>query len=150
MVAPIQTGELLEAVAVGLALTITVVVALSEQPLSLVTVKVYVPAMAAVAFGIDGDRLVLEKPLGPIQLYEVILSEPPVSCMVAPIQTGELLDAIAVGSGFTVTSWLLVQEQLLASVMVMPMVAVPAAPALQLMELVPWPELMVPPDMVQA
>ena len=39
MVLPSHTGELLEAVAIGLALTATLVVAVSEHPLASVTVR---------------------------------------------------------------------------------------------------------------
>ena len=54
-VEPSHTGLLLMAVAMGLALTTAVVVTASEtQPLELVTISVYTPEAAIVAFAIDG------------------------------------------------------------------------------------------------
>jgi len=68
MVLPSHTGELLEAVAVGLVLTATLVVAGSlVQPLASVTVREYIPAIAVVALGMDGDCKLLENELGPDQ-----------------------------------------------------------------------------------
>ena len=46
---PVQTGLLLPAVATGEALTTTTVLAVDEQLLPSVTVKVYVPPIAVVA-----------------------------------------------------------------------------------------------------
>ena len=54
IVPPTHTGELELAVAVGLALTTMVVLADPVQPLLFVTVKIYFPAIAAVAEAIDG------------------------------------------------------------------------------------------------
>ena len=51
---PTHTGLLLDAVAVGNALTTTTVEADPVHPLELVTVSVYVPAAAAVTPGMDG------------------------------------------------------------------------------------------------
>ena len=70
------------------------------------------------ALGIDGDRWDKVKLLGPVQIYEVILSEPPVSCMVLPMQTGELLEAVAVGLALTTTVVVSLSEQPLLSVAV--------------------------------
>jgi hypothetical protein len=58
-----------------------------------------------------GDCVLLEKPLGPIQLYEAMPAGPPVSCMVPPMQTGELLKAVAVGLGLIVTVPVVLSEQ---------------------------------------
>jgi hypothetical protein len=44
----------------------------------------------------------LEKPLGPVQRYDDMPFGPPMREMVPPLQTGELLDAVAIGLGLTV------------------------------------------------
>jgi len=67
IVPPTQTGVFELAVAVGLALTTTVVLADPVQPLLFVTVKMYLPAIAAVAEVIVGLRMLLVKLLGPVQ-----------------------------------------------------------------------------------
>ena len=67
IVPPTHTGEFEPAVAVGLALTTTVVLADPVQPLLFVTFKVYFPAIAAVAEAIDGFCWLLVKPFGPVQ-----------------------------------------------------------------------------------
>ena len=64
---PTHTGEFEPAVAVGLALTTTVVLADPVQPLLSVTVKIYFPAIAAVAEAIDGFCWLLVKLFGPVQ-----------------------------------------------------------------------------------
>lgn len=66
-VAPVQTGELLEAVGVdGIGLTTTAVVATElVQPLATVTTE-YVPAITAVAPGMDGFCVVEVKLFGPV------------------------------------------------------------------------------------
>jgi hypothetical protein len=51
---PAQIGLLLAADATGLGLTVTAVVAVEEQPVAAVTVTVYVPVAAVVAFAILG------------------------------------------------------------------------------------------------
>ena len=51
---PAHRGEFAEAVAVGFVLTLTATVAVLEQPLELVTVKVYVPAFVEAAEDIAG------------------------------------------------------------------------------------------------
>ena len=59
---------MLPAVGVGNAFTVTVVDAVAEHPLALVTVTVYVPAAAAVTLAIDGFCNVDVNPFGPVQL----------------------------------------------------------------------------------
>jgi hypothetical protein len=91
-------------VAVGSGFTVAVVVALLWQPLLFLTVSVYNPAMAVVAEALttglcDEDV----NPLGPVQAYVVIAEGPPVRLREVPAQTGELFEAVATGSGFTVT-----------------------------------------------
>ena len=62
-------GPLFEAVATGALFTVTVVVAVPRHPLLLVTVSVYVPAIAAVAeLETVGFLVVLVNPFGPVQL----------------------------------------------------------------------------------
>ena len=67
---PAQMGPLLPAVgADGMALTVAfVVAAVDVHPLT-VTVTLYVPVAAVVAFGIDGFCWLDVKPLGPIHEY---------------------------------------------------------------------------------
>jgi len=64
---PTHTGVFELAVAVGLALTTTVVLADPVQPLLFVMVKMYLPAIAAVAEEIVGLCTLLVKLLGPVQ-----------------------------------------------------------------------------------
>ena len=45
----------------------------------------------------------LEKPLGPDQVYEDIPLAPPIKFKASPSHTGELLEAVAVGNVFIVT-----------------------------------------------
>ena len=67
IVVPAQTGELLPAVgATGVGLTTTVVVATRLVHPTTVTVKLYVPAIAAVAATIVGSSNADEKALGPV------------------------------------------------------------------------------------
>jgi hypothetical protein len=53
-VAPLHTGLLLPAVALGDAFTVTTVVAVAVQPPASVTVTVYVPEAAVVTVAIEG------------------------------------------------------------------------------------------------
>jgi hypothetical protein len=73
---PEQTGVFEEGVGVlGVWFTITVVVPAGEvQPL-IVTVTLYVPLAAVVAFGIEGSSAELEKLFGPVQ-FQVGEPEP--------------------------------------------------------------------------
>jgi hypothetical protein len=106
--------------------------------------------MVVIAFGIEGDCLLLVNPLGPVQLYKVMLSEPPVSCMVSPTQTGELPEAVAVGSGLTVILMPgLEHEQPKEFKMFMPIVTGLVEPAFQVIELLSEPPVMVPLVIVQ-
>jgi len=67
MLPPSQTGLFEDAPTIGLALTATVVLADPVQPLLFVTVKMYLPAIAAVAEEIVGLCTLLVKLLGPVQ-----------------------------------------------------------------------------------
>jgi hypothetical protein len=51
---PVHIALLLDAVAAGIAFTVTIVCAVAEHPLALVTVTIYVPAPDEVTPGIDG------------------------------------------------------------------------------------------------
>ncbi len=64
---PTQTGLLLDAVAIGFVLTITLVVPVPVQPLASVTNTVYVPVAAEVTPAIEGFCSKDEKPFGPVQ-----------------------------------------------------------------------------------
>ena len=91
------------AAAVGAVFTTTVVEAEFVQPLELVTVNVYDPAMVEVAPVMVGLCRLDVNPLGPVQEYELIPPGPPVSWMVWPTQYGPPLEAVAVGAAFTTT-----------------------------------------------
>jgi hypothetical protein len=86
------------ALAFGETVTTTDVVAILWQPKLLVTLRVYVPAIAIVALadtvGFCRDEV---KPLGPVHAYVVIPAGPPVRVNAVPEQTGPLFDAVAVG-----------------------------------------------------
>ncbi len=73
------------------------------QPLASVTVTVYVPPAADVAFGIDGFWSVDVNPFGPVQLYVASLTVLAVRFNVLPARIGPLLPAVgAAGNGLTV------------------------------------------------
>ena len=61
---PAQIGELLLAVAVGEAFTVTVVLEVAVHPLF--TVTVYVPVIAVVELEMEGDCTVEINPPGPV------------------------------------------------------------------------------------
>ena len=89
--------------AVGRGLTVTETVAGADEQPPFVIVSEYVPALAAVAFGIVGSSAALLKPFGPVQAYvaeAIVLAE---RLIVLPAHTGELEETLATGSGFTVT-----------------------------------------------
>ena len=68
IVDPAQTGELLPTVGVaGAALITTVVVACALAQPATVNVKLYVPAIANVANGIDGSSKAEANAAGPVQ-----------------------------------------------------------------------------------
>jgi len=100
-VVPLQTGLLLEAVAVGSGFTVTGVVALAEHPFGFVTVTVYVPLAAVVTLGMLGFCADEVNEFGPDHVYDVMLLGPEDRFSVLPAQTGLLLDAVAVGKVFT-------------------------------------------------
>jgi hypothetical protein len=101
---PAQTGPLLIAVARGKTLTITIVVAVLIHPLELVTVRVYIPAIANVALADTGGLLnVLVNPFGPVHEYVVIPAGPPVRLRALPAHTGPLLIAVARGKTLIIT-----------------------------------------------
>jgi len=91
--------------AVGFGFTTTVVVAkvVEVQPLS-VTLRLYTPDIATVAFGIDGLCAPDIKPFGPVHIYVAPAKLPPVRFKVAPSHIGVLLLTVGlVGSRFTTT-----------------------------------------------
>jgi hypothetical protein len=99
---PAQSGLLLDGDARGVGFTVTLVVTGDDvQPNELVTVSVYVPVAAVVTLPILGFCADEENEFGPDQLYDDALAENRFS--VPPAQTGLLLEADAVGVGFTVT-----------------------------------------------
>lgn len=82
--------------------TVTVETAL-VHPAADVMNKLYVPAAAVVTFGIVLFCVVELKPFGPLQLYVAPTTLFAFSVSVDPVQTGELLEALAGGVGFTTT-----------------------------------------------
>ena len=101
-VLPSQTGPLLEAVSVSVALITTAVVAVVMHPFELVAVTVYVPAIAVVTLGRDGFCWVDEKPEGPAQA-NATPSPIAVKSSVCPLHNGPLFDALNVTPVFTCT-----------------------------------------------
>ena len=100
-VRPLHNGvpALLEAVATGVWLTMTVVVAVPEHP-SLVTVNVYVPLAAVVTLAMVGFCKAEVKLLGPTHAnVEPVTVDEPVRLSVKPLQIPEpaLLEAVAEG-----------------------------------------------------
>ena len=105
IVVPSQYGPVLEALgALGIGLTVTVVVPAAEvQPLT-VTVTEYVPVAAVVALAIVGFCRAEVKPFGPVHAYVAPPTVGVLSAMVPPSQYGPVLDAVGVaGTGLTVT-----------------------------------------------
>jgi hypothetical protein len=93
----IQTGELLLAVGVaGVAFTTTAVVPTAEVQPVVVTVTLYVPAIATVALVMDGFCTEEAKEFGPVHEYVAPATAGVDKLMVLPVQTGVLLDAAGV------------------------------------------------------
>jgi hypothetical protein len=125
-VAPVHNGELLPALAVGALLTVTVTDDVAVQPLF--TITVYDPLIAVVEFVIVGFCKVEVKLFGPVQEYVAPATVVVVRLIVFPLQTGELLPALAVGALLTVTTTLeVVKQPLTVTVTVyVPLIAVVA------------------------
>jgi hypothetical protein len=85
----------------GTTLTTTFVLVDDEHELPSVTVTKYVPPLAVVALGILGFWRLEENPFGPDHVY--VFPPPEDNEIVPPTQTGELLDAVAMGLARTVT-----------------------------------------------
>ena len=93
-----------DAVATGPVLITTVVVAaLDTHPDELVTIRLYTPPVAAVAFAIVGFCTLEVKPFGPVHAYVVMPAGPPVRFTVEPTQTGPLFVAVATGRALITT-----------------------------------------------
>ncbi len=75
--------------------TVTFVLAEAVQPFASVTVRLYTPALAEVAPGIEGFCREDTNPFGPVHEYEAIPFGPPNRLMVPVWQTGLLLEADA-------------------------------------------------------
>src|SRR5947207_5042270 len=105
MVCPTQYGPVLLAVGVaGSGLTTTVVVPAKLVHPPTVTVTLYVPASAAVAFVIVGFWRTDVNPLGPVHVYVAPATVGVESDIVCPTQYGPVLLAVGVaGSGLTTT-----------------------------------------------
>ena len=102
----------------GAVFIVTAVVAVFEQLLLLVAVRVYVPPIAVVALDDTvGLCTVLVNPFGPLHEYDDI-PEGPVRLRALPTQTGPLFDTVNDGFAFIVTEVELVAVHPLASVAV--------------------------------
>ena len=89
------------AYAVGNALTVTSTLAVAVQPLELVTVTLYVPAIATVALVLTGFWRVLVQPPGPDHEYDVPPDE--LKLILCPAHKVEgVAAAVATGSPLTV------------------------------------------------
>src|SRR6056297_1704965 len=115
---PSQIGELLPAVAVGVAFTVTSVVEVAVHPFTSVMVTLYVPLSVGVAAVTVGFCRAEVNVPGPSQLQLVASPAVSVRLMSPPSQIGELLPAVAVGVAFTVTSVVEVAVHPFTSVMV--------------------------------
>jgi hypothetical protein len=106
MVLPVQTGVLDDALGVaGVAFTTTAVVPTPEVHPLVVTVTLYVPAIATVAFVILGFCTDEAKLFGPVHEYVAPATAGVERLIVLPVQTGELLDTLGVaGVAFTTTA----------------------------------------------
>ena len=103
---PEQTGVLLDAVGVaGVVLTTTTAVPTPDVHPFVVTVTLYVPAIAAVAPDRVGFCREEENEDGPVHEYVAPATAGVERLMVLPVQTGVLLDAVGVdGVVFTTTA----------------------------------------------
>lgn len=106
IVFPEQTGVLLEAVGVaGVVLTTTTVVPCADVQPFVVTVILYVPAIATVAFVRVGFCAEETNAEGPVQEYVAPATAGVERLIVLPVQTGVLLDGVGVaGVAFTTTT----------------------------------------------
>jgi hypothetical protein len=106
MVFPVQTGVLLLAVGVaGTAFTTTFVVPGPLVQPFVVTVTLYVPAMATVDVGRVGFCVALVNALGPVHAYVAPATVGVVKFIVLPAHTGVLLFTVGVaGVAFTTTA----------------------------------------------
>lgn len=93
---PLQTGPLLVAEGVaGVVFTTTVAVPAAEVHPPTVTVTLYVPAIAVVAFTLFGVRVPFVYEPGPVHAYVAPESVGVDNAMVDPVHTGDV--AVAVG-----------------------------------------------------
>jgi hypothetical protein len=83
-------------VIIGLGLTVTITFAVSEQPLLLFKITVYVPVEKVDVFFITGFCIELVKLSGPFHLYVALLINDANSSSVSPSHTGELLVGVTV------------------------------------------------------
>ena len=132
IVEPTHTGELLPAVgAAGAVFTTTVVVAIALEQPPTVTVKLYVPAIPAVAEAMLGSSNAEVYARGPVHEYDAPATVFDVNNIVEPAHTGELLPAVGVpGTAFTATTVVaiaLVQPPTVTVKLYVPAMAVVAA-----------------------
>ena len=97
---PSQIGELLVTVGmVGVGFTVAIVVAAADIQPATVTVRLYVPDAAMVAFEMIGFCKALVNPFGPVHEYTALATAFVVSDKVLPLQIGPLLNAAGVAGG---------------------------------------------------
>jgi hypothetical protein len=135
---PTQIAEFAElAVTVGNGLTVTPTVAVFTQPLAFVPVTVYVVLVVGDTVTDEPDKL------PGVQTY--VLAPPPVNAVEPPIQIALFAEAaVTVGNGLMVNKNVvgeLVPQVLPAVTVTLPDVE----PAVTLMLVVPWPELITVP-----
>jgi hypothetical protein len=108
-VAPVHTGLLEAALAIGAVPIVTLVEAMEIQPLALVTVTVYIPLAEEVTADTVGFCCRELNPLGP--LHEYVAPALANNVNVLPAQTGLLLAAVAWVTALMVTWVVVLAEQ---------------------------------------
>jgi hypothetical protein len=140
MVFPAHTGELLDAVGVaGVVFTTTAVVPVPLVHPLVVTVTLYVPAIATVALVMVGFWAEDVNELGPVQEYVAPAIVGVERLMVFPVQTGVLLDAVGV-TGVEFTTMVVVPTALVHPLVVTVMLYVPAMATVALVRVGFWTE----------
>ena len=118
-VVPVQTGELLPAVGIGNAKTVTSVEAVEIHPFTSVMITEYIPDLEVLEFRIDGSFRLDVKPSGPDQekLFPFgILVFDAVRSKESPVQIGVLLEADPLGNILIATALVAEAEQPFTSV----------------------------------
>jgi catabolite regulation protein CreA len=140
IVFPLHTGVLLEAVGVaGVVFTTTAVVPVPLVHPLVVTVTLYVPAMATVAFVRVGFWAEDVKEDGPVHEYVAPATAGVERLIVFPVHTGELLDALGV-AGVVLMTIAVVPAALVHPLVVTVTLYVPAMATVALVRVGFWTE----------